>query len=382
MSAPSIIARKLPAVFMRGGTSKALMFHANDLPNDRAQRDAIFLAAIGSPDPYGRQLNGMGGGLSSLSKACIIEPSGRSDADVDYTFAQVLVKEARVDYGSNCGNMSSAVGPFAVDEKIVSVNDGEAIVRIFNTNTKKIIHSTFSVSGGRSAWQGNLEIPGVTGTGAPIRLDFVEPGGASTGKLLPTGNVKDVLDVPGVGKVEVSMVDAANACAFVTAESMGISGTEMPEELDRNTELLGKLAAIRLHASVAMGFSNSLEEARTKTAIPFIGFVSPPQDARTLSGVRMSAADADLTVRIISNGQPHRALPLTGSICAAVAAQIKGTTVSQVARPGLGEKLRIAMPSGLLTVGALVDHQGGHWHASYGSLFRTARRLFEGFVYA
>lgn len=382
MSAPSIIARKLPAVFMRGGTSKALMFHANDLPNDLAQRDAIFLAAIGSPDPYGRQLNGMGGGLSSLSKACIIEPSGRSDADVDYTFAQVLVKEARVDYGSNCGNMSSAVGPFAVDEKIVSVNDGEAIVRIFNTNTKKIIHSTFSVSGGRSAWQGNLEIPGVTGTGAPIRLDFVEPGGASTGKLLPTGNVKDVLDVPGVGKVEVSMVDAANACAFVTAESMGISGTEMPEELDRNTELLGKLAAIRLHASVAMGFSNSLEEARTKTAIPFIGFVSPPQDARTLSGVRMSAADADLTVRIISNGQPHRALPLTGSICAAVAAQIKGTTVSQVARPGLGEKLRIAMPSGLLTVGALVDHQGGHWHASYGSLFRTARRLFEGFVYA
>jgi len=367
---------------MRGGTSKALMFHANDLPNDLAQRDAIFLAAIGSPDPYGRQLNGMGGGLSSLSKACIIEPSGRSDADVDYTFAQVLVKEARVDYGSNCGNMSSAVGPFAVDEKIVSVNDGEAIVRIFNTNTKKIIHSTFSVSGGRSAWQGNLEIPGVTGTGAPIRLDFVEPGGASTGKLLPTGNVKDVLDVPGVGKVEVSMVDAANACAFVTAESMGISGTEMPEELDRNTELLGKLAAIRLHASVAMGFSNSLEEARTKTAIPFIGFVSPPQDARTLSGVRMSAADADLTVRIISNGQPHRALPLTGSICAAVAAQIKGTTVSQVARPGLGEKLRIAMPSGLLTVGALVDHQGGHWHASYGSLFRTARRLFEGFVYA
>src|SRR6202790_53795 len=366
MSAPSITARKLPAVFMRGGTSKALMFHANDLPHDRAQRDAIFLAAIGSPDPYGRQLNGMGGGLSSLSKACIIEPSGRSDADVDYTFAQILVKEARGDYGRNCGNMSSAVGPFAVDEKIVSANDGEVIVRIFNTNTKKIIHSTFRVSGGRSAWQGNLEIPGVSGTGAPIRLDFVEPGGASTGKLLPTGNVKDVLDVAGVGKVEVSMVDAANACAFVTAESLGIAGTEMPEELDRNTELLGKLAAIRLHASVAMGFSSSLEEARTKTAIPFIGFVSPPQDARTLSGVRVSATDADLTVRIISNGQPHRALPLTGSICAAVAARIKGTTVSEVARPGLDENLSIAMPSGLLMVGASVDQQGGRWHASYG----------------
>jgi 2-methylaconitate isomerase len=377
-----MIPRKLPAVFMRGGTSKALMFHASDLPKDRGEWEAIFLAAIGSPDPYGRQLNGMGGGLSSLSKACIIEPSARPDADVDYTFAQVLIKEARVDYGSNCGNMSSAVGPFAVDEKIVSVPDGEATVRIFNTNTQKIIHSTFSVFGGRSASEGALEIPGVTGQGSPIRLDFLEPGGASTGKLLPTGNAKDVLNVPGVGRVEVSMIDAANACAFVTAESLGISGTEMPDELDGNTELLGKLAAIRLHASVAMGFSRSLEEARTKTAIPFIGFVSPPQDARTLRGDHLSATAADLTVRIISNGQPHRALPLTGSVCAAVAAHIKGTTVSEVARQGLGEKLRIAMPSGLLTVGASVQQENGQWHASYGSLFRTARRLFEGLVYA
>lgn len=382
MRAQPILPRKLPAVFMRGGTSKALMFHAKDLPKERGERNAIFLAAIGSPDPYGRQLNGMGGGLSSLSKACIIEPSDRPDADIDYTFAQVLVKEARVDYDSNCGNMFSAVGPFAVDEKIVSVPDGETTVRIFNTNTRKIIHSTFNVCGGRSAWEGDLEIPGVTGKAAPIRLDFLEPGGASTGRLLPTGNVKDVLDVSGVGRVEVSMVDAANACAFVTAESLGIAGTEMPDELDRNTELLGKLAAIRLHASVAMGFSSSVEEARTKTAIPFIGFVSPPQDARTLSGDHLPATAADLTVRIISNGQPHRALPLTGSICAAVAAHITGTTVSQVVRKGLGEKLRIAMPSGLLTVGASVQQQNSQWHASYGSLFRTARRLFEGFVYA
>ena len=377
-----MIPRKLPAVFMRGGTSKALMFHESDLPKDRSERDAIFLAAIGSPDPYGRQLNGMGGGLSSLSKACIIAPSNRPDADVDYTFAQVLVKEARVDCSGNCGNMSSAVGPFAVDEKIVSVPDGETTVRIFNTNTRKIIHSTFCVHGGRAAWEGDLEIPGVTGTGSPIRLDYIEPGGASTGKLLPTGNVKDVLDVPGVGNVEVSMIDAANACAFVSAESLGMSGTEMPDELDRNVELLERLAAIRLHASVAMGFSSSLEEARTKAAIPFIGFVSPPQDARTLSGDRLTATAADLTVRIISNGQPHRALPLTGSVCAAVAAHIKGTTVSQAAREGLGEKLRIAMPSGLLTVGAAIRQEGSGWHALYGSLFRTARRLFEGFVYA
>jgi 2-methylaconitate isomerase len=382
MSAQPMLPRKFPAVFMRGGTSKALMFHAKDLPKDRSERNAIFLAAIGSPDPYGRQLNGMGGGLSSLSKVCIIEPSNRPDADVDYTFAQVLVKEARVDYGSNCGNMSSAVGPFAVDEKIVSVPDGETTVRIFNTNTKKILHSTFSVLGSRSAWEGDFEIPGVTGKGAAIRMDFLEPGGASTGKLLPTGNVKDVLDISGVGKVEVSMIDAANACAFVIAESLGIFGTEMPDELERNTDLLGKLAAIRLHASVAMGLSSSLEDARTKTAIPFIGFVSPPQDARMLSGDRVSATATDLTVRIISNGQPHHALPLTGSVCAAVAAQIKGSTVSDVARQGLGEKLRIAMPSGLLTVGASVCQEDGQWHALYGSSFRTARRLFEGSVYA
>lgn len=374
--------RKFPAVFMRGGTSKALVFHENDLPKDRRERDAIFLAAIGSPDPYGRQLNGMGGGLSSLSKACIIAPSSRADADIDYTFAQVLVKEARVDYGSNCGNMSAAIGPFAVDEKIMSVPDGETTVRIFNTNTQKIIHSIFCVHGGRAAWEGDLEIPGVTGRGAPIRLDFVEPGGASTGKLLPTGNVKDLLDVPGVGKIEVSIIDAANAYIFVTAESLGISGTELPNEIEANFKLLEKLGAIRLHASVAMGYSTSLDEARAKTAIPFIGFVSPPQDARTLSGNRLSATEADLTVRIISNGQPHRALPLTGSVCTAVAAKIKGTTVSECVREGSADRLRFAMPSGLLTVGAAVRQEHGQWHASYGSLFRTARRLFEGYVYA
>jgi 2-methylaconitate cis-trans-isomerase PrpF len=377
-----MIPRRLPAVFMRGGTSKALIFHASDLPKDRSERDAIFLQAMGSPDQYGRQLNGMGGGLSSLSKVGIIAPSDRPDADIEYTFAQVVVKEARVDYGSNCGNISSAVGPFAVDEKIVSVSGGEATIRIFNTNTQKIIHSTFCIRGGRAACEGDLEIPGVTGRGAPIRLDFLEPGGASTGKLLPTGNVKDVLDVSDVGKVEISMIDAGNACAFVTAESLGISGAEMPDELEGNVELLKKLAAIRLHASVAMGYSSSLDEARTKPAIPFIGFVSPPQDTRTISGEWLPATTADLTVRMISNGQPHRALPLTGSLCATVAAHIKGTTVSQVARKGLGETLRISMPSGILTVGASVRQEDSQWHALYGSLFRTARRLFEGFVYA
>jgi 2-methylaconitate isomerase len=377
-----VASRRLPAVFMRGGTSKALVFHARDLPTDRSKWDSIFLSAMGSPDLHGRQLNGMGGGISSLSKVCIVAPSNLDSADIDYTFAQVAVKEARVDYSSNCGNMSSAVGPFAIDENLISASDGETTVRIFNTNTGKMIHSTFGVSGGCALTEGELEIPGVAGRGAPIRLDFLEPGGASTGMLLPTGKPVDILDVPGVGRIEVSMVDAGNACAFVAAGSLGITGTEMPDELDRRIELLEKLAVIRKHASVAMGISRSLDEAGTKTGIPLIGFVSRAQDAQTLSGERIAEGSADLTIRMVSNGQPHRALPLTASVCIAVAAKIEGTTVFGVTSdPGRG-KLRLATPSGVLTVSAEVHRKNGRWRAEQGSLSRTARRLFEGFVYA
>ena len=206
---------KIPAVFMRGGTSNAVVFHLNDLPRDRAQWDEIFLASIGSPDPYGRQLDGMGGGVSSLSKVCVIGPSSRPDADIDYTFAQVQVKEARVDYGANCGNMSAAMGPFAVDEGLLKVSGQDALVRVHNTNTKKLIWSRFPLDEGLSAVDGDLAIPGVAGTGAPVKLEFRESGGATTGKLLPTGNVADTLDVPGIGKIRVSLVDAANATVFV-----------------------------------------------------------------------------------------------------------------------------------------------------------------------
>ena len=374
--------RKFPAVFMRGGTSKGIMFHARDLPAARAEWDEIFLRAMGSPDPGGRQLDGMGGGVSSLSKVCVIAPSQREDADVDYTFAQVQIREARVDYGANCGNMSSAVGPFALEEGLVRAATGEATVRIFNTNTRKIIHSTFGVHAGRAAVEGTLAIPGVAGSGAPIRLDFIEPGGATTGRLLPSGKVLDVLDIPGLGRIEVSLVDAANACVFVAAAALGLTGTEMPEELERDTATLQKLAAIRLHASVAMGIARTLEEARARTAVPFVGFVSAAQDARTLSGRSLAADAADLTVRMISNGQPHRALPLTASLCTAVAARMEGSVVWQASRRGAASELRLAMPSGVLTVGAEVSRADASWHAARGSFYRTARRLFEGCVYA
>jgi 2-methylaconitate cis-trans-isomerase PrpF len=371
----------LPAVFMRGGTSRAVMFHARDLP-DRAEWDPLFLAAMGSPDPNGRQLNGMGGGISSLSKVCILAPSDRADADIDYTFAQVQIRDPRVDYRSNCGNMSSAVGPFAVDEGIVRPNGDTAMVRIFNTNTQKIIRSTFPLQDGRAATDGDLTIPGVAGTGAPVRLDFLAPGGATTGRLLPTGQPKDRLDVPGVGPIEVSMIDAANACVFVRARDLGLSGGELPEELERDAALLDRLQSIRRQASITMGIARDDAEARTVAAVPIIGFVAPPMDAPTLSGDPISAAQVDLTARFLSNGQPHRALPLTASLCTAVAANIAGTLVAEALAPEAGAQVRIGMPSGILTVGAEVEQSGaGQWVAHSGAFYRTARRLFDGRIY-
>jgi 2-methylaconitate cis-trans-isomerase PrpF len=373
---------KIPAVFMRGGTSNAIVFHQRDLPADHAQWDEIFLAAIGSPDPYGRQLDGMGGGISSLSKVCVIGPPSRPDADIDYTFGQVMVKEARVDYSANCGNMSSAMGPFAVDEGVLKVSGKEALVRVHNTNTKKIIHARFAIDEGQSAVDGDLAIPGVAGTGAPVKLEFREPGGATTGKLLPTGNVVDTLDVPGVGKLRVSMVDAANACVFLKAADIGLTGTEMPEVLDNSPDILKKLAAIRIAASVAMGIAANAEAAVKKTAVPFIGFVSAAQDAMLLTGEALKAGDIDVTGRVVSNGQPHRALPLTASLCMAVAARLEGSVVHEVTRAtdNPESEIRIAMPSGVLTVAASVKHKEGQWHAEQGALFRTQRRMFEGYV--
>jgi 2-methylaconitate cis-trans-isomerase PrpF len=373
----------LPAVFMRGGTSKAVIFHQRDLPA-RGEWDRLFLAAMGSPDPYGRQLNGMGGGISSLSKVCIIAPSARNDADVDYTFAQVQIREARVEYRANCGNMSAAIGPFSVDEGLVRAKGATATVRIYNTNTQKLIHAMFPLRDGRARYDGDLVIPGVAGSGAPVRLDFISPGGATTGKLLPTGKPVDMLDVPGVGKLAASMVDAANAGVFLRATDLGLIGTELPEQLDANTDLLARLQAIRQCAAVAMGIARDLDEARSIPGVPMIGFVAPSADAPTLTGESIAKADVDLTARFLSNGQPHRALPLTASLCTGVAARITGTLVADALAPGAQNRdaIRIGMPSGILAVGASVEQTGpGTWVAQRGSFFRTTRRLFDGRIY-
>lgn len=378
---------RLRAVFMRGGTSKAVMLRAADLPAERELWAPIFLGVIGSPDPNGRQLDGMGGGISSLSKICVIGPPTRAGADVDYTFAQVSVKDTSVDYSGNCGNMSSAVGPFAVDEGLVTAAAadvaGEATVRIHNTNTHKVIVARFPLDGGRAAVDGDFRLPGVAGTGAPVRLDFLELGGAGTGKLLPTGNAVDTLEADGGHGIEVSMVDAANPCVFVSADALGASGVEMPDELEANGALLRRLEAIRIAASLRMGIAKTAEAAARIPSIPKVAMVAPARKARTLAGERLTAEDADVTVRMISIRQPHRAVPLTGAMCLAVASRIEGTVVSQIARPSRspGDPVRIAQPSGLTVVGAAVRRNGEKWFAESATVYRTARRLMEGWVF-
>ena len=359
-----------------------MVVHERDLPADRANWDELFLAMLGSPDPYGRQLDGMGGGLSSVSKVCVVGPPTHPDADIDYTFAQVQVKEAIVDHRSNSGNMVSAVGPFAVDEGLVKAAGEEALVRVHVTTTKKIVHVRFAIDNGMAAVDGDLAIPGVTGRGAPVQVEFLDPGGAVTGRLLPTGNVVDVLDVPGIGKIRVSMIDAATAACFVDAADLGITGTETPQEIDSAADVMAMLDRIRIAASVAMGIGRDASDAASNKGMPLIGFVSGPKDAKSLAGDVISGDNVDLTARMISNGQAHRALPGTGSLCTAVAARIEGTIVHQLTRPTSNPDaaIRIAMPSGVMVMAAKVKQTDGVWHAERGVLYRTQRRLFEGYV--
>ena len=378
---------KVPAAFIRGGTSNAVVFERRHLPDDEDIRERLFLAALGSPDPYGRQLDGMGGGISSLSKVCIVGPPSRPGADVDYTFGQVAVDRAQIDWSSNCGNMSSAIGPFAVDEDMVEASGPEGVVVIHNTNTRKLIRARFPVEDGRAAVEGSTVIPGVSGMGAPVDLEFLDPGGAATGALLPTGSVIDELAVDGIGAVPASLVDAANPFVFVHADEAGISGTEMPAALDSRSEVLDRLERIRAAAAVAMGIAASPAEASSRfPSAPKIGIVAPPRTATTLSGETIEAAQGDLTARMVSMNNVHRALPLTGVLGFAVAAAIEGTVVARAAGPRNADRsgrIRLISPSGVISAAAAVGRTGpeGTWHAEHASVRRTQRRLFDGFVY-
>ena len=369
--------RLIPAVFMRGGTSKGLFFRDRDLPADPANRDALLLRALGSPDPYGRQLDGMGGGISSLSKAAIIGPPTRDDADIDYTFAQVAVDAPVVDYGSNCGNLSAAVGPFAVDERLCARADGGALVRIHNTNTGKVIHSTFAVCDGQAVVEGDLAIPGVPGAGAPVRLDFFDPGGSRTGELLPTGEPVDVLDAGGA-RIRASLVDAANPLVIVAAAEVGLSGVEAPAEIEARPGVMALLDQVRREAGVRMGLGRA--PADVPLSIPKLAVVSAPQPFSTLAGEEIAADAHDLAVRMLSMERAHRAVPVTGALCLGVASRVPGTVLQELMSCSPGRDLRLGTPSGVVTVGADVEQREGAPHAVSATLLRTARRLMQGAV--
>ncbi|MBI4014298.1 MAG: PrpF family protein [Candidatus Rokubacteria bacterium] len=361
--------RRIRAVFMRGGTSRALFFHEADLPPAGEARDRLILAALGSPDPYGRQLDGLGGGISSLSKACIIGPPTHPDAEVDYTFAQVHVREPIVDYAGNCGNCSAAVGPFAIDERLVPAGEGERLVRIHNTNTKKLIVAHVPVAGGEAAVSGDFELPGVPGRGARIALDFLDPGGAGTGRLLPTGRARDA-----VSGVAASCVDATNPVVFVRARDLGLGGTEGPAAIDADRALTARLEAIRVAAAALMGIPGS-------AATPKVALVAPPAAFTALDGTAYGAERVDLVARVMSMGNCHRAFALTAAMCLAVAARIDGTVVDDcVGGRSPGGDLRLGHPSGVLPIAAAVSTRGGEPWAERVTVYRTARRLMEGFV--
>ncbi len=367
----------IPASFWRGGTSKGVFFHARDLPTSRAEIDPIVLAVLGTPDPYGRQLNGMGGGISSLSKAVIIGPSTHPDADVDYTFIQVAVDRPMTDWSGNCGNLSSVVGPFAIDEGLVKVEDGETTVRFHQTNTKKIIHARFRVENGRAVVAGDMDIPGVAGTAAPVRLDFVNPGGATTGKLLPTGNVLDTIMIEGHGAFVASMVDASHPTVFVRASDFGLTGIESPDAIEADDRLMALLDVVRRRAGVIMGLGDTPESVGLMS--PRIAMVAAPQ---AFTAIDKSLFDDrhDIATRMISMEKPHRAVPLASALCLAVACRIEGTLPNLLARRSdPGAPIRVGNPSGVLAFGADVRHDGG-WIADSAGVYRTARCLMKGAV--
>ncbi|MGI3166997.1 2-methylaconitate cis-trans isomerase PrpF family protein [Pseudooceanicola sp. 200-1SW] len=373
--------KEIPALFMRGGTSNALVFLREDLPADAGARDAMILSAMGSPDPYGRQLDGMGGGISSLSKICILAPPSRADADMDYTFGQVSVGAAVVDYGGNCGNMSSAVGPAAIDLGLIPPPpDGQTTVRIHNTNTGKIIAAHFPVRGGRLDPAGDLAIDGVAGTAAPIRLAFLDPGGTRTGALLPTGRAVETLTLPDGRAVRASLVDAANPCVFVAAADLGKTGTEDPEALEADAGFMAAMEAIRCAGSVQMGLTADLAAAAALPSIPKVAILAAPQDSRTLAGAVLPAGEVSILVRMISMERPHRAVPITGSVCLALACRTPGTLAAEACTSTEGP-ITIAHPSGTILVDGEVDTSGAVPRALSGSVFRTARKLFTGVVH-
>ena len=362
--------KETPCVLMRGGTSKAVFFQYKDMPENRSEWESFLLKVMGSPDIT--QIDGLGGANSLTSKVAVVGPSESPNADVDYTFIQVSLNDAKVDMKGNCGNISSAVGPYAVNEGLVQVEDGKAEIRILNTNTGKIIFSSFNVKDGRAESEGNLEIPGVPGKGAPIEVTFQNPGGAVTGKELPTGRTIDIIDA-GFGPIEISIVDAANPLVFMNAADIGLKGTELPPEFDQH--ILNRIEAVRCVAAEMCGFASRDKATKESPAVPKSTLVSFPSNYQDMKGRPMNKKDYKLGIRMLSMQKPHQALAITGAVCITKAAQIEGTVVNRI----LGEtpsKITIGHPGGIMETRYFTGKDGDGV-----VVLRTARPLMKGVVY-
>ena len=368
--------KRYPCTYMRGGTSKAIFFKEKDLPENKKEWPELFLKVMGSPDV--KQIDGMGGATSSTSKVAVISPSRISGADVDYNFFQVDILQPNVDNTANCGNIAAAVGAYAVDERRVEPLEQETIVRVFNTNTGKIIEEHVKVKDGRAETYGNARIEGVPGTGSPIDMYFLDPAGSKTGKLFPTGLRKEWFEVGGYAPAEVTLIDCANPVLFVHARDLGIRGTELTE-LNGDRAVMEHIEALRGLAAQKLGFVEHWEEAvLSSTSIPKVGIISPPQDYLDLNGGENKNFDMDLCIRAVSVGAIHKAIPLTVATAASAAALIPGTIVYDTAEPEKGSRtIHLGHASGISTVKAeLMGEQ-----VVKAGIVRTARRILDGYVY-
>ncbi|MET3372540.1 putative AcnD-accessory protein PrpF [Variovorax boronicumulans] len=382
---------KIPATYMRGGTSKGVFFRLQDLP-EAAQvpgpaRDALLLRVIGSPDPYGKQIDGMGAATSSTSKTVILSKSERPGHDVDYLFGQVSIDRPFVDWSGNCGNLSSAVGPFAISNGLIDADrvprDGVAVVRIWQANIGKTIVAHVPMTGGAVQETGDFELDGVTFPAAEVQLEFMDPAAeedGAGGAMFPTGNLVDDLEVPGLGTLQATMINAGIPTVFVNADALGYTGTELQDAINGDAAALARFEAIRAHGALRMGLIRTLDEAASRQHTPKVAFVAKPAGYTASSGKAVAAGDIDLLVRALSMGKLHHAMMGTAAVAIGTAAAIPGTLVNLAAGGGAREAVRFGHPSGTLRVGAQATQVDGEWQVTKAVMSRSARVLMEGWV--
>ncbi|WP_313603664.1 2-methylaconitate cis-trans isomerase PrpF [Comamonas jiangduensis] len=381
---------KIPATYLRGGTSKGVFFKLQDLPEAAQQpgpvRDAIFLRTLGSPDPYGKQIDGMGNASSSTSKGVILSRSTRADHDVDYVFGQVAIDKAFVDWSGNCGNLSAAVGPCAIHMGLIDAaripQNGTAIIRIWQANIGKTIVAHVPITDDQVQETGDFELDGVTFAAAEVALEFLDPAddGDDGGSMFLTGNLVDQLDVPGVGSFAVTMINAGIPTIFLNAKDLGYTGCELQDDINNDAEALAKFETIRSHGAIRMGLIKHLSEAATRQHTPKIAFVAPAQSYTASSGKAIAAQDIDLVVRALSMGKLHHAMMGTAAVAIGTAAAIPGTLVNLAAGGGERRAVRFGHPSGTLRVGAEAQLVDGQWQVTKALMSRSARILMEGAI--